>query len=198
MSLSSEFVKGLIRENPLFRLLLGMCPSLAVTTSVENGLGMGLATTAVLLASNIVVSFLRKIIPGSIRIPSFIVIVATFVTITEMVMHAYVPALYKSLGIFIPLIVVNCIILGRAEGFASKNRILPSLMDGLGMGLGFTLALVTLGTFREVLGAGTIYGISIFGASFDPALIMILPPGAFITLGFILAFLNKMQSSAQS
>lgn len=197
MNLIQEFSKGIIRENPLFRLLIGMCPSLAVTSSVENGVGMGLATTGVLLASNIVISLLRKIIPESIRIPCFIVVIATFVTITEMVMHAYTPALYQSLGIFIPLIVVNCIILGRAEAFASKNSILPALMDGLGMGLGFTLALFTLSTFREVLGAGSFYGMSIFGASFSPALVMILPPGAFLTLGCILGFLNKMQSRAQ-
>lgn len=197
MNLIHEFTKGILRENPLFRLLIGMCPSLAVTSSVENGVGMGLATTGVLLASNFVISLLRKIIPESIRIPCFIVVIATFVTITEMVMKAYIPDLYESLGIFIPLIVVNCIILGRAEAFASKNSVVPSLMDGLGMGLGFTLALFTLSTFREVIGAGSFYGFSIFGASFSPALVMILPPGAFLTLGCILGFLNKMQSRAQ-
>jgi len=183
-----------LRENPLFVLVLGMCPSLAITTSVANGIGMGVAFTGVLLASNIVISMLRKVIPNSIRIPSYIVIIATFVTMVEMLLHAYSPALFKSLGVFIPLIVVNCIILGRAEAFASKNGLTRSILDALGMGLGFTFALVTISTFREVLGAGTFLGMPVFGDSFQSALIMILPPGAFITLGCILAFINKMQS----
>lgn len=194
MNLYNEFTKGIIRENPLFRLILGMCPSLAVTTSVENGIGMGFAFTGVLLASNIVISFLRKIIPDSIRIPCYIVIIAAFVTITQLVMQAFTPALYKSLGIFIPLIVVNCIILGRAEAFASKNGIIPSIMDALGMGLGYTLALVTISSVREVLGAGTFLGISLLGAGVSPALIMILPPGGFIAFGCILGFMNKLQA----
>ena len=197
MSLAKEFSKGIISENPLFRLTLGMCPSLAITTSVENGIGMGAAFTAVLLASNIAISLLRKIIPDSIRIPCYIVIIAAFVTITEMVMHAYAPALFKSLGIFIPLIVVNCIILGRAEAFASKNGIFSSVMDALGMGVGYTLALVIVSTVREVLGAGTFYGIPLAGASAHSALIMILPPGGFIALGCILALLNKLQNKTQ-
>ena len=155
---------------------------------------MGVAFTGVLLASNIVISMLRKVIPNSIRIPSYIVIIATFVTIVQMLLHAYSPALFKSLGVFIPLIVVNCIILGRAEAFASKNGLTRSILDALGMGLGFTFALVTISTFREVLGAGTFLGMPVFGDSFQSALIMILPPGAFITLGCILAFINKMQS----
>jgi len=191
MNLGKEFSKGILSENPLFRLTLGMCPSLAITTSVFNGLGMGIAFTVVLLASNIVISLLRKIIPDSIRIPCYIVIIATFVTMIEMLMHAFTPELFESLGIFIPLIVVNCIILGRAEAFANKNSLAPSIMDALGMGLGYTLALLVVSTFREILGAGTFLGYAIFGQS---ALIMILPPGAFITLGCVLAFLNKIQN----
>ena len=192
MSLMNEFTKGIVRENPLFRLLLGMCPALAVTTSVNNGLGMGVAFTGVLLASNIVVSAMRSIIPASVRIPAFIVIVATFVTITDLLMHAFTPALYTALGIFIPLIVVNCIILGRAESFASRNSILPSIVDGLGMGAGFTLALVIVSAVREVLGAGTFFGVQILPENI-PALMLILPPGGFITLGCILGLMNKFQ-----
>jgi electron transport complex protein RnfE len=192
MSLMNEFTKGIIRENPLFRLLLGMCPALAVTTSVNNGLGMGVAFTGVLLASNIVVSAMRAIIPASVRIPAFIVIVATFVTITDLLMHAFTPALYTALGIFIPLIVVNCIILGRAESFASRNPILPSIVDALGMGAGFTLALVVVSAVREVLGAGTFFGLPVLPENI-PALMLILPPGGFITLGCILGLMNKFQ-----
>lgn len=193
MSLSMEFTKGLLKENPLLSMLLGMCASLAVTSSVENSLGMGIATSVVLVASNLAVSLIRKFIPGHIRIPGYIVVIATFVTIVEMYMHAYTPALYESLGIFIPLIVVNCIILGRAEAFASKNGPLRSLLDGLGMGAGYTLALVAVGTIREVFGNGTFLGYSVLGQTVDPALIMILPPGAFITLGCILAILRQVQ-----
>ncbi|MGI6606069.1 MAG: electron transport complex subunit RsxE [Peptococcia bacterium] len=192
MSLWKEFSKGILRENPLFVLVLGMCPSLAITTSVENGLGMGVAFSAVLLGSNIVISALRKVIPNSIRIPSYIVIIATFVTMVEMLLHAYTPALFESLGVFIPLIVVNCIILGRAEAFANKNGVMPSIMDALGMGVGYTLALVIISTFREVLGAGTFFGYPVMDSA-QSAIIMILPPGGFITLGCILAFLNKMK-----
>ncbi len=194
MSLGKEFTKGIFSENPLFRLTLGLCPSLAITTSVNNGIGMGVAFTGVLLASNIAISAMRKIIPDSIRIPSYIVIIATFVSMVEMLMHAYTPELFTSLGVFIPLIVVNCIILGRAEAFANKNGILPSIMDALGMGIGYTLALVVISAFREVLGAGTFMGYAVFSGSAPSALIMILPPGGFITLGCILAFLNKMQN----
>lgn len=194
MSLYKEFSKGIMKENPLFRLILGMCPSLAVTTSVENGLGMGFAFTGVLLASNIVISLLRKLIPDSIRIPCYIVIIAAFVTITQLVMHAFTPALYKSLGIFIPLIVVNCIILGRAEAFANKNGVVPSIMDALGMGLGYTLALLSISSVREILGAGTFLGIPVLGASISPAIIMILPPGGFIAFGCILGLMNKLQA----
>jgi len=192
MSLTNEFTKGILRENPLFRLLLGMCPALAVTTSVDNGLGMGAAFTGVLLASNIVISLMRSMIPASVRIPAFIVIVATFVTITDLLMHAFTPALYAALGIFIPLIVVNCIILGRAEAFASKNQLLPAIVDALGMGAGYTLALVVVSTVREVLGAGTFFGQQILPENL-PAIMMILPPGGFITLGCLLAILNRMQ-----
>jgi electron transport complex protein RnfE len=192
MSLLNEFTKGIIKENPLFRLVLGMCPSLAITTSVDNGLGMGAAFTAVLLASNIVISAMRKIIPDSVRIPAYIVIIASFVTMIDLAMHAYTPALYTSLGIFIPLIVVNCIILGRAEAFANRNPVVPSVMDALGMGLGFTLALVLVCTFREVLGAGTFLGHTLLPES-KAAILMILPPGGFVTLGCMLGFLNKVQ-----
>lgn len=193
MSLFKEFTKGLLKENPLFSLLLGTCASLAVTTSVSNGLGMGAALTAVLAASNFVISLLRKFIPDNIRIPGYIVVIATFVTILEMVMHAYTPGLYASLGIFVPLIVVNCIILGRAEAFAGKNSPMASLLDGLGMGIGYTIALVILGGIRELLGNGTFLGYTILGGTISPALIMILPPGAFITLAVILAVLKKLQ-----
>lgn len=196
MSLVNEFTKGIIRENPLFVLVLGTCPALAITTSVNNGLGMGAAFTAVLLASNIVISALRKVIPDSIRIPSYIVIVAAFVTMIDLIMHAYTPALYKALGIYIPLIVVNCIILGRAEAFANKNGIGASIMDALGMGVGYTLALVVMSGIREILGAGTFFGIPVLGASASPALIMILPPGGFIAFGCILALMNKLQQKA--
>lgn len=192
MNLKNEFTKGIVGENPLFRLLLGMCPALAVTTSVNNGLGMGVAVTGVLLASNMVVSSMRKIIPPGVRIPAFIVIIATFVTITDMLMHAFTPALYTALGIFIPLIVVNCIILGRAESFASRNTLLPSVIDALGMGVGFTLALVVVSAVREVLGAGTFFGLQLLPENI-PALIMILPPGGFIALGCLLGLMNKFQ-----
>lgn len=186
----SAFINGLIRENPTFVLMLGMCPTLAVTTSVTNGIGMGLSTTAVLICSNVVISLLRKFIPNKIRIASYIVIVAGFVTIVEMLLNAYVPTLSQSLGIYIPLIVVNCIILGRAEAFASKNGIAASFFDGLGMGLGFTCSLTLIAAVREILGAGTFAGHSLFGGSFQPISIMILPPGAFLTLGILLAAIN--------
>ena len=195
MSLMTEFTKGVVRENPLFRLMLGMCPALAITTSVMNGIGMGAAFTGVLLASNIAISAMRNIIPASVRIPAYIVIIAAFVTMTDQLMHAFTPALYTSLGIFIPLIVVNCIILGRAEAFANKNQIIPSIFDALGMGLGFTLALVLVCIFREVLGAGTFLGMPVLPGN-TPALLMILPPGGFITLGCLLGLLNKLQNKS--
>jgi electron transport complex protein RnfE len=191
MSLLQDFTKGIWKENAVFKLLLGMCPTLAVTTSAENGLGMGLATTFVLICSNTVVSLLRKLIPSGVRIPAFIIIIASFVTVVQLSMEAWIYDLYQALGIFIPLIVVNCLILGRAEAFASKNPTLRSAFDGIGMGIGFTLALFVLGTVRELFGAGSILGFSIFGASYQPMLLMILPPGAFITLGLLLALMNK-------
>lgn len=186
----STFLNGLITENPTLVLFLGMCPTLAVTTGVINGVGMGLSTTAVLICSNIVISLLRKFIPDKIRIASYIVIIAGFVTIVQMLLNAYVPALSSSLGIYIPLIVVNCIILGRAEAFANKNTVGKSALDGLGMGLGFTCSLCIIAAVREILGAGTFAGIPLFGASFKPVSIMILPPGAFLTLGVLLAVIN--------
>jgi electron transport complex protein RnfE len=191
MSLMREFSKGLWKENAVFKLLLGMCPVLAVTTSAENGLGMGLATTFVLVCSNTVVALLRKLIPSGVRIPAFIVIIASFVTLVQLAMEAWVYDLYQALGIFIPLIVVNCLILGRAEAFASKNPLARSIADGLGMGLGFTLALFILGAVRELFGSGEILGVSLLGASYQPMLLMILPPGAFITLGLLLALINR-------
>ena len=186
------FLNGLIKENPTFVLMLGMCPTLAVTTGVINGIGMGLSTTAVLICSNIVISMLRKFIPNKIRIASYIVIIAGFVTVVEMLLKAYVPALSESLGIYIPLIVVNCIILGRAEAFASKNGVIASMFDGIGMGMGFTCALTLIAAVREVLGAGTFAGIKLFGDSFQPMSIMILPPGAFLTLGILLAVITAV------
>lgn len=191
-SFLSAFFNGLIKENPTFVLMLGMCPTLAVTTGVINGIGMGLSTTAVLVCSNIAISLLRKFIPNKIRIASYIVIVAGFVTVVEMLLKAYLPSLSQSLGIYIPLIVVNCIILGRAEAFASKNPVLASAGDGLGMGLGFTCALTLIGTVREILGAGTFAGHALFGSEFQPVSIMILPPGAFLTLGILLAIINSV------
>jgi electron transport complex protein RnfE len=194
MTLGQEFRKGFWKENAVFRLLLGLCPALAVTTSAENGLGMGLATTFVLVCSNIVVSSLRKLIPAKVRIPSFIVIIASFVTVVQLCMEAYVYDLYKALGIFIPLIVVNCLILGRAEAFASKNRLIPAVADGVGMGLGFTLALFVLGAVRELFGSGTLLGFAVFGSSYQPLLLMILPPGAFIAMGLLLAAMNLLDA----
>ncbi|MBU4541139.1 MAG: electron transport complex subunit E [Firmicutes bacterium] len=190
MNFMKNLTRGIIRENPIFVLLLGMCPTLAVTTSAVNGLGMGLATTAVLICSNVVISALRKVIPDNIRIPAFVVIIASFVTIVGMLMKAYLPALDASLGLFIPLIVVNCVILGRAEAFAFGNGVVDSFADGLGMGLGFTMALTILGSIREILGAGSIFGFSLFGAAYEPVLLMILPPGAFLTLGLLIGLIN--------
>ena len=194
MGTIAEFTKGLYKENPVFRLALGLCPTLAVSTSIENGLGMGVAALFVLLGSNIIVSLIRKGVPPKIRIPVYIVIIATFVTIAEMIMQAFSPELHKSLGIFVPLIVVNCIILGRAEAFAGKNTVGRSILDALGMGLGFTLALVLLGFFRELLGSGKLFGIPVLGTSYQPVLLMILPPGAFLTLGLLLGFFNWLEN----
>lgn len=190
-------VNGLIKENPTFVLMLGMCPTLAVTTSAINGLGMGLTTTAVLVLSNVIISLLRKIIPGKIRIPAFIVIIASFVTIMQMVLEAFIPSLYDALGIYIPLIVVNCIILGRAESFASKNKVIPSLFDGLGMGLGFAGALTIIGAVRELLGAGEIFGFAIMPDFYEPIRIFGLAPGAFFVLAILTAAQNKIKHNLE-
>ena len=185
---------GIIKENPTFILMLGMCPTLATTTSAINGLGMGLSTTAVLMFSNLLISALRKIIPDRVRIPAFIVVVASLVTVVQLLMQGYVPSLYASLGIYIPLIVVNCIILGRAEAFACKNGPVASIFDGIGMGLGFSLALTLLGAVRELFGAGQIFGITLLPETCN-MLLFILPPGAFITLGYLIAIVNKLKKA---
>lgn len=192
MSIISERINaGIFKENPIFAQVIGMCPTLAVSTSVENAVGMGIAATVVLIGSNIVISMLRKVIPDEIRIPAYITIIAAFVTVIQFLLAGYAPALNKSLGIFIPLIVVNCIILGRAEAYANKNSVIASFWDAVGMGLGFTVALVILGAIRELLGTGKLYGMQIMPDSFQPALIMILAPGAFFTLGIIMALIAK-------
>lgn len=195
MNQLNNFSKGFLKENPLFVLLLGMCPALAVTSSAINGLGMGLATTFVLLMSNIFISLIKGFIPDKVRIPAFIVVIASFVTIADLLMQAYTPALSKQLGIFIPLIVVNCIVLGRAEAFAAKNNVFSSMIDGSGMGLGFTMALVIIGGIREILGSGAIFGIKFIPEGSDGILVFILAPGAFITLGFIIAVLKKINKT---
>ena len=193
-----QFFNGLFKENPTFVLMLGMCPTLAVTSSASNGLGMGLTTTAVLALSNLFISLIRKVIPDKVRIPAFIVVVATFVTIVQMILKAYLPALDESLGLYIPLIVVNCIILGRAEAFAGKNNVLLSLCDGIGMGLGFTVGLTLLGAFREILGAGQIFGVTVMPASYEPITIFILAPGAFFVLAILVAIQNKVRISKRN
>lgn len=181
---------GLVKENPTFVLMLGMCPTLAVTTSAINGVGMGLTTTVVLVMSNMLISMLRKIIPDSVRMPAFIVVVASFVTIVQFLLEGFIPSLYDSLGLYIPLIVVNCIILGRAESYASKNPVLPSIFDGIGMGLGFTIGLTSIGIVREVIGAGQIFGKQIMPSSYEPVTIFILAPGAFFVLAGLVAIQN--------
>lgn len=191
MSIFKTFTNGLVKENPTLRLVLGTCPTLAVTTSATNAIGMGLAATVVLICSNAAISLTRKVIPDKVRIPAFITMIAGFVTIVQFLLKAYMPALDKSLGIFIPLIVVNCIILARAEMFASKNPVHLSILDGLGMGLGFTLALLVIGSVRELLGNGTWFGVNITADLFSPATIMILPPGGFLVFGIIVGLLNK-------
>lgn len=195
MSMISERLKaGLVNDNPTFVQVLGMCPTLAVTTSVTNSIGMGLSTTAVLICSNFAISLLRKVIPSKIRIPAFIVIIASFVTVIECLLKAYLPSLYNALGLFIPLIVVNCIILGRAEAYASKNSPLLAVFDGIGMGLGFTVSLSVIGCIRELLGAGTLLGYPLMPSFYTPATIMILAPGAFFTLGILMAVLNTIKA----
>jgi len=193
-SITQEFVKGLWDEIPPFRLVLGLCPTLAVTKSVENGLGMGVAVIFVLVCSNMLVSLLRNIIPSKVRIACFIVIIATFVIVVELLMQAYTYALFLKLGIFIPLIVVNCVVLGRAEAFAYKNGIVRSIVDGFGIGVGFTISLVALGALREVFGSGTFFGIPVFGASFQPFTFMIEAPGAFVCLGLMLSLMNLAEN----
>lgn len=190
----SIFLNGFIKENPILVLILGTCPTLATTSSAANGLGMGLATTFVLLGSNVVISLIKSLVPDKVRIPAYVVVIATFVSVVEMVMQAYVPALYESLGIFIPLIVVNCIVLGRAEAFASKNSVGKSALDGLGMGLGFALALAVLGSIREVLGTGKVFGQVLYSDSYG-MLIFVLAPGAFIALGYLIAVVNKLKKN---
>ena len=192
-SFKEQFREGIITNNPTFVQLLGTCPALATTTSALNALGMGISVLIILTFSNLVISLLRKIIPDQIRIASYIVIISGFVTMLEMAMKAFIPALSNSLGLFIPLIVVNCIILARAEAFASKNKVLPSVVDGISMGAGFTVALVILGSIREVIGAGTIFGTQVFGGWYEPAVLFILPPGAFLTLGFVIALVQKLR-----
>ena len=194
MKAAERLYNGIIKENPTFVLMLGMCPTLAVTTSAINGAGMGLTTTAVLMLSNLIISLLRNIIPSKVRIPAYIVIVASLVTIVQLALQAYIPSLYAALGIYIPLIVVNCIILGRAESYASKNPPVSSFFDGLGMGLGFTCALTIIGLVRELLGAGTAFGREIMPAGFEPISIMILAPGAFFVLCWLTAVQNKLKN----
>ena len=196
MSKSNIFSRGFLKENAVFVMLLGLCPTLGTTTSAINGLGMGLATTFVLIMSNIVVSLVKNQIPDMVRIPAFIVIIASFVTIVELTMQAYLPDLYAVLGLFIPLIVVNCIILGRAEAFASKNGVLDSAIDGAGMGLGFAFALTILGAVREILGSGSIFNISIYNG--DGALVFVLAPGAFLVLGYLIAIVNRINNKAKA
>ncbi len=186
---------GIIKENPTFVLMLGMCPTLAVTTSAVNGLGMGLTTTVVLIMSNMIISMLRNVIPDKVRMPAYIVIVASFVTIVQFLLEGYVPSLYDSLGIYIPLIVVNCIILGRAESYASKNPVVPSIFDGIGMGLGFTIGLTAIGAVRELVGAGTIFSKQIMPSAYEPITIFILAPGAFFVLAMLTAIQNKVKNN---
>ena len=193
MRFYKELIKGLWTENPIFRIVLGMCPTLAITTSVNNAIGMGLAATFVLICSNTVIAAVRNIVPGKVRIPCYIVIIATFVTVVDLLMNAFTHELHKALGIFIPLIVVNCIILGRAEAFASKNSIWLSIADGIGMGLGFTLALIVVSACREILGNATLMGYAV--GHYQVTLLMILPPGGFLTLGCLLALMNQIQAS---
>ncbi len=189
-----NFTKGFFKENAVFVLLLGMCPTLGVTSSAINGLGMGLATTFVLVMSNLVISLIKNLVPEKVRIPAFIVVIATFVTVVQMLMQAYTPALYNSLGLFIPLIVVNCIVLGRAEAFASKNSVGSSIVDGLGMGLGFAMALTMLGSVRELLGSGKLFNYTIYPEDYG-MLVFILAPGAFIALGYMIAVIDKMKKA---
>ena len=193
---AERLYNGIYKENPTFVMMLGMCPTLAVTTSAMNGLGMGLTTAVILTMSNLLISLLRKIIPDRVRVPAYIVIIASFVTIVQFLLEGFLPSLYDSLGIYIPLIVVNCIILGRAEAYASKHGVVSSIFDGLGMGLGFTVGLTCIGIIRELIGAGTIFGAKIMPAAYEPATIFVLAPGAFFVLAFLVALMNKFQIGA--
>ena len=194
---AERLYNGLIKENPTFVLMLGMCPTLAVTTLAMNGIGMGLTTTVILALSNVMISALRKVIPDGVRMPAYIVIVASFVTIVQFLLQAYVPGLYESLGIYIPLIVVNCIILGRAEAYASKNPVIPSFFDGLGMGLGFTVGLTAIGIVRELIGSGKIFGFQAMPSAYEPVTIFILAPGAFLVLTLLVALQNRVKRSLE-
>jgi len=198
MKLSEVFTQGLWKENPTLRMMLGMCPVLGVSTSGSDAFGMGMATLAVLVSSNVVVSLVKDYIPAQVRIPAYILVIATLVTAVDMAMAAWFFELHKTLGLFIPLIVVNCIILGRAEGFAAKNTVFASIIDGLGMGIGFTLAITTLGCCRELLGNGSIFGVSLVGADFKPMLLMVLPPGAFLMLGFLAAAMRRVDMTLEA
>lgn len=195
-SCMERLYNGIVKENPTFVLMLGMCPTLAVTTSAINGVGMGLSTTVVLVLSNMLISMLRKIIPDSVRMPAFIVVVASFVTMVQFLLEGFVPSLYAALGLYIPLIVVNCIILGRAESYASKNPVLPSVFDGIGMGLGFTIGLTCIGIVRELIGAGSVFGVQIMPDAYEPVTIFILAPGAFLVLSGLVALQNKVKAKA--
>lgn len=192
-SIGERLYNGIVKENPTFILMLGMCPTLAVTTSAMNGLGMGLTTTVILALSNLMISMLRKIIPDGVRMPAFIVVVASFVTIVQFLLQAYLPSLNDSLGLYIPLIVVNCIILGRAEAYASKNPVIPSLFDGIGMGLGFTVGLMAIGIVRELIGSGKIFGLAVLPASYEPVSIFVMAPGAFFVLAILTGIQNKVK-----
>ncbi len=192
------FKKGLVRENPVLRLVLGTCPALAISVAAKNAVGMGLAATFVLVGSNLVISLLRNIIPDKVRIPAFIAVIAGFVTVAQLIIKAYTPTLDKALGVYLPLIVVNCIILGRAEMFASKNKVLPSVIDGLGMGVGFSAALLAIGIIRELLGAGTIFGLPVFAGKVEPLLIMIMPPGGFFVFGILIALAAKLSGEKKA
>ena len=189
---------GIIKENPTFVLMLGMCPTLAITTSATNGIGMGLTTTVILAASNLMISLLRNFIPDRVRMPAFIVVVASFVTVVQLLLQGFIPSLYDSLGIYIPLIVVNCIILGRAEAYASKNPVLPSVFDGIGMGLGFTLGLTCIGIVRELIGSGKLFGFQVMPDIYEPVTIFILAPGAFLVLAFLVAARNKIMKKLEA
>lgn len=197
-NLRQEFTKGIIKENPVLRLVLGTCATLAVTTAASNAIGMGLATTFVLVCSNAAISLLKKIIPDKVRIPAYITLIAGFVTIVQLLVKAFVPSLDEALGVFLPLIVVNCIILGRAEMFASKNPVLPSIVDGLGMGVGFTAALLAMGIIRELLGAGTVFGLPVLSGFMDPIIIFLLPPGGFFVFGILVAIAGKLSEEGKA